>query len=209
MHNPGGASMMFPALPRALASTMVNYLHLEKRAPPRPPQPWQLDTYKIFLGHCNTTFRLSRHELQHDITMNVECQCGAVSFRTTTPAPLAVYFCHCTQCQKQSSSAFGISATFPAGALPLAALADKLRVFTRPTKSGRTLDCYFCRVCGSRVYHRGRDADGVEGPTLNVKGGLVEGLDTEGAVHIWTRHAVVAVPEGSVRGDESPPPSPR
>lgn len=206
MHTPGRASAMFPALPRALSSTLVNYSHLEKR---RLPNLGSWTITRIFLVIATYHFSASTLQLQHATIMNVECQCGAISFRTTTPAPLAVYFCHCTQCQKQSSSAFGISATFPAGALPLAALADKLQVFTRPTKAGRTLDCYFCRVCGSRVYHRGRDADGVEGPTLNVKGGLVEGLDTEGAVHIWTRHAVVAVPEGSVRWDESPPPSPR
>lgn len=36
------------------------------------------------------------------------CQCGAVRYRIVgTPLDLAV--CHCTECQRQSGSAFGMS----------------------------------------------------------------------------------------------------
>lgn len=142
--------------------------------------------------------------------MDVACQCGTVSFRTAVEKPLAIYFCHCTQCQKQSSSAFGISATVPADAIPLAdaSFRDKLDIFSRPTKTGGTMKCYFCRVCGSRVFHRRTNEDGVESPTLNIKGGLIEDLDTSNAWHIWTQEAVVPVPEGAVRWEQSPPPNP-
>ncbi|KAH6677833.1 Mss4-like protein [Plectosphaerella plurivora] len=142
--------------------------------------------------------------------MDVECQCGSVAFRTTT-TPSAVYFCHCTECQKQSSSAFGISATFPVNALPLddPAFSDKLHTYTRSTKSGGTLDCFFCKVCGARVYHRRRGSDGVQGPTLNIKGGLIKDLDLTGAKHIWTKEAVVPIPKDAVSWPQSPPTSPR
>ena len=54
--------------------------------------------------------------------MNVSCQCGSVRFKTPTPAPIDLFHCHCGECQKQSSSAFGTSAIFPvAGLFPLEA----------------------------------------------------------------------------------------
>ena len=36
------------------------------------------------------------------------CQCGAIRYRLLR-APAALYACHCRDCQKQSSSAFGLS----------------------------------------------------------------------------------------------------
>ena len=36
------------------------------------------------------------------------CQCGAIRYRLLQ-APVALYACHCQDCQKQSSSAFGLS----------------------------------------------------------------------------------------------------
>jgi hypothetical protein len=44
--------------------------------------------------------------------------------------------------------------------------------------------------------------------TTNVKGGCLVGLDKEmmkGAVHIWTQHAIVDIPEGVVRYEREPP----
>src|SRR5271163_3572513 len=83
-------------------------------------------------------------------TMNVRCQCNAVAFQTPTPKPLALYHCHCLECRRQSASAFGTSVIFPASPLfPLsAALLSSMSVYTRPTKSGGSMDCYFCRKCG-------------------------------------------------------------
>jgi hypothetical protein len=36
-------------------------------------------------------------------TMNASCQCGAVSFKTPTSKPLALYICHCHDCQRGKS----------------------------------------------------------------------------------------------------------
>lgn len=143
--------------------------------------------------------------------MDAKCQCGAVHIRTSTPAPSAVYHCHCTQCRKQSSSAFGTSAIFPsAGILPLSPELDAaLGRWSRPTARGGTLDCYFCRRCGVRVMHAARKGDGsTPPPVVSVKGGIVEGLDFTSATHIHTLTAVVPIPEGAVAYPESPPPSP-
>lgn len=97
-------------------------------------------------------------------TMRVSCQCGSVEFDTLQSKPLALYHCHCTQCQKQSASAFGTSAIFSTGGIfPLSAeLQSKLQVWSRPTIAGRRTDGYFCKSCGVRVMHRKRNADGSE-----------------------------------------------
>lgn len=50
--------------------------------------------------------------------MEARCQCGSVSFTTPLPQPLALYICHCSECRRQTSSAFGTSAIFPKFELP-------------------------------------------------------------------------------------------
>lgn len=134
--------------------------------------------------------------------MRILCQCGTVDFHASQPQPIEVYFCHCRQCQKQSSSAFGTSAIFPADGMwpPPDAIKSHLKVWTRPSKSGGMMHCYFCDTCGSRILHRTVMEDGSSQPTLSVKGGAVEGLDVTNARHIWTKSAIVNVPEGSDPG---------
>ncbi|KAK4221131.1 Mss4-like protein [Podospora fimiseda] len=138
--------------------------------------------------------------------MRVICQCSNITFPTPTPEPLAVYHCHCTECQKQSASAFGMSAIFPAdGLFPLEHdLKQKLGIWTRPSKEGRTMDCYFCLQCGVRIMHRIREPDGKERETVSIKGGVVEGLNWKGAKHIYTGSAVVPIPEDVESYPESP-----
>lgn len=129
----------------------------------------------------------------------ISCQCGAIAFYASKPFPQSVYCCHCLECQKQSSSAFGTSAIFPAsGMWPLPEhVQTQLGLWTRPTDSGNTLECYFCKRCGVRIFHRSIQPDGTPKPTLSIKGGCLEGLSWEGARHIYTRTARVPVPEGS------------
>lgn len=138
--------------------------------------------------------------------MEVTCQCGLITLTTPTPSPISVYHCHCTECQRQSGSAFGTSAIFPAaGIFPLAPhLASNLEVWTRPANEGRTMDCYFCKRCGTRVLHRIREPDGKERDTVSIKGGCVKGLVWKGAMHIYTGTAVVDIPEGAVKWEGAP-----
>ncbi|KAF1988915.1 glutathione-dependent formaldehyde-activating, GFA [Aulographum hederae CBS 113979] len=128
--------------------------------------------------------------------MDVACQCGAVRFKTPLEKPLNLYHCHCTQCQKQSASAFGTSAIFPPFELP-----PDLPVscYTRPTEKGYTMKCYFCKSCGVRVLHASS-----KGTYVSVKAGCIEGLDWAGANHIWTESAVIPIPEGAVSYPKEP-----
>jgi hypothetical protein len=121
------------------------------------------------------------------------CQCGAVRYAIAAE-PLALYVCHCRECQKQSASAFGISLLVPRDAFRVEQ--GEVRIWSRPTDSGRTLDCVFCGTCGSRVWHAGPGS-----ATITVKGGsLDKPADLSAAVHIWTSRRLpgVVVPEGAV-----------
>lgn len=129
------------------------------------------------------------------------CQCGAVRY-ALHGAPLTLYVCHCTECRGQSASAFGISVIV--NAADLALVEGETRVWARPTDLGGHLDCHFCPVCGSRLWHIGsRDPERV-----SVKGGSLDTPpDLSDAMHIWTASKLpgVVIPPGAVCHPGEPP----
>ena len=127
------------------------------------------------------------------------CQCGAVR-SVVTAEPLAIYVCHCRECQKRSASAFGVSLLVPRGAFSLTA--GEPRTWSRQTDSGRMLHCMFCPGCGSRVRHASPGSG-----TLTLKGGSLDRpLDLSAAVHVWTSRKLsgVVIPEGAIQFAEEP-----
>ncbi|KAI3394004.1 hypothetical protein diail_3320 [Diaporthe ilicicola] len=129
----------------------------------------------------------------------VTCQCSYITFNTPSKKPQLVACCHCTACQKQSGSAFGSSAFYPTDAFECnltQEAKDRLHLFTHPTDSGNVMHCFFCPKCGVRLYQNSRKPDGPPGPVVAVKAGCVEGLDWKDVVHIWTKSAVVQIPDG-------------
>lgn len=75
------------------------------------------------------------------------------------------------------------------------------------------MECFFCKNCGARLLHLIHDTAPVPGAkpkptsTANVKGGCLEDLDKEmmkRVVHIWTKHAIVDIPEDAEKWDEAP-----
>lgn len=78
------------------------------------------------------------------------CQCRAIRY-SLAAAPLTLYCCHCTECQHQSSSAFGMSALVRPDDLTVDW--SQLRVWSRFSDSGGRLDCHFCPTCGGRLFH--------------------------------------------------------
>jgi hypothetical protein len=133
------------------------------------------------------------------MVMTGGCQCGAVRYEVAGE-PLAIYVCHCRECRKQSASAFGISVIVPAARFRV--VQGEVGTWSRPTDSGRTLDCMFCRACGSRLWHATLGE-----AEISLKGGsLDEPVDLTGAVHIWTARKLpgVVIPEGATRFEEEP-----
>ena len=126
------------------------------------------------------------------------CQCGGVRYEITA-TPEALYVCHCRECRKQSASAFGMSLIVRRTGFRL--LQGKVKTWSRPTDSGRILDCKFCPDCGSRVWHE--TAGGSE--TMSVKGGtLDQPLDLNSAIHVWTSRKLpgVIIPDHAAKFSE-------
>lgn len=110
------------------------------------------------------------------------CQCGALRY-VLAAEPLAVYACHCHQCQRQSGSAFGLSMIVELSALRFTAGAPA--EWHRTTPSGRAGIGVYCAGCGSRILNRH-----VGAATAALKPGT---LDDTGWVrpagHIFTESA--------------------
>ena len=77
------------------------------------------------------------------------CFCGGCRYELSA-APLTVWACHCTDCQRQSGSAFNLTMPSPRDAFRLTA--GEPAAFERTTASGRTTVIRFCGQCGTRLF---------------------------------------------------------
>jgi hypothetical protein len=134
--------------------------------------------------------RRAGNTTEASMTREGGCQCGAVRYRVGVE-PLHLAICHCTECQRQSGSAFGMSLFVPAEAFRL--ISGTLNSFTVKCDSGRTKTCTFCAACGTRIHHQ-------TVPTaLSLKAGTLD--DTSSLVpkaHYWTKRKQpwVVIPDG-------------
>ncbi len=106
------------------------------------------------------------------------CQCGAVRYRLQGPLP-AAYACHCGECKKQTASAFSLSV--PIDTAKLRWTGDPAMFETTAFSGARKL-CYFCAVCGTRLWHRGSEDSA--SATLKV-GTLDDPSGIEPMGHLW------------------------
>jgi hypothetical protein len=128
------------------------------------------------------------------------CQCGAVRYEVSGD-PLALYVCHCRECQKQSASAFGVSLIVRRVDFRLTRGAVK--AWSRATDSGRTVRCLFCADCGTRLWHEYH----CESETIGIKAGSRDKpTDIRPAIHIWTSRKLpgVVVPDGAAQFPKEP-----
>ena len=128
------------------------------------------------------------------------CQCGKLRYRVDGE-PLVLVACHCTECQRQSGSAFGMSLVVPRESFEL--LSGEPRTFTRKADSGGSVDCAFCGECGTRIFHSPSKLP----TTLNVKPGTLDDTSwLSPAMHTWvsSKQPWVPIPEGARRFDRNP-----
>ncbi|MGQ0654683.1 MAG: GFA family protein [Betaproteobacteria bacterium] len=109
------------------------------------------------------------------------CMCGAARYRIEGE-PLTFYACHCTDCQRRSGSAFGLSMLVPRKAvaltqgetLPVEAAVENGRV-------KRAVACAKCRTHLWGVSGRNPEVLVIRPGTLDDKSGLAP------VAHMWTR----------------------
>lgn len=108
------------------------------------------------------------------------CQCGQIRYEIQAE-PLTLYACHCTECQRQSSSAFGMSMPVPREAVKL--LQGTPKQWSRPAASGRAVVCFFCGDCGTRLFHQ----PGRNNKITNIKPGTLDDKRwLQPVANLWT-----------------------
>lgn len=129
------------------------------------------------------------------------CQCGAVRYEIADE-PASYYVCHCTDCQIQSGSAFGMSLRIDGRGFRL--VAGELKTIAAQADSDRTKYGAFCPACGTRIYH----SLGSLSPWFNVKSGTLDApLPFAPVAHLWTsrKQPWVTIPDGVAHFAQQPP----
>jgi len=133
------------------------------------------------------------------------CICGAVRY-TIEQAPLEVYACHCTDCQRITSSAFSIGAVVSEAGFSLAGKPAR-SVPGGVTAGGRPKHRWTCPDCGTWLFGSPRPGTTHPGMFRAVRGGTFD--DTSWlapTAHYWTRSRQrwIVLPEGSAVFDTQP-----
>jgi hypothetical protein len=114
-------------------------------------------------------------------TLEGQCQCGEVKYRVVG-TPVTLFVCHCTECQRQSSSAFGMALWVRDAEVQLSG--GELKEWIRTTPSGRNMACSFCPICGTRLFHKMLG----QSQFMSIKPGTLNNTALlEPAGHIWTK----------------------
>ena len=132
-----------------------------------------------------------------EIPLDGGCSCGQVRYRLTRE-PMFVHCCHCTECQRQSGSAFAINALIETAAVELAA-GQPVEV-NLPTESGAPHPAIRCGACGITLWsHYG----GRRVVSFVRVGTLDKAHQVAPDVHIFTRSKVpwVRLPDGALAFD--------
>jgi hypothetical protein len=129
------------------------------------------------------------------------CQCRSVRYAIGAE-PLTLYACHCTECQKQSGSAFALSMVVPRSALSV--VKGEPREWLRRHDSGRVASCMFCGHCGTRLFHNPHANTQV---TILKPGTLDDASWLHPVGHIWTRsiQCWFDIPGDTVNYEAQPP----
>jgi hypothetical protein len=107
------------------------------------------------------------------------CVCGAIRYGVHS-APLAVYACHCKDCQRFSGGPFSVAMAVRVTDVSLdQGLPTRLG---KPADSGRVVGVQFCCDCGTRLWH-----EPAHSPHLvNIAAGTLDDSSwAKPAAHVW------------------------
>ena len=102
-----------------------------------------------------------------DETREGGCECRGLRYRISGD-PVAVAACHCTQCQRQSGSAFAMSMIVKRDQFHW--LSGEPKAYQTKAHSGADKECVFCPKCGIRIYN----ALSSMPATFNIKPGTLD-----------------------------------
>jgi len=126
------------------------------------------------------------------------CLCGKVTY-SCAAEPVATAVCHCTDCQRQTGTAFSVIVGVPRDALEVA---GELASFTTVgTDSGKDVERKFCPQCGSPVMSI---AEGMPALAFIKAGTLKDTSWLEPQLHVWTDSAQEWLPLDAHAGAKTP-----
>jgi hypothetical protein len=112
------------------------------------------------------------------------CLCGNVSYRADA-APVVQAVCHCTECQRQTGTAFSVVVGVPRAALTIKG--SSLASFTTVGEQhGTDTQRQFCSACGSPIVSF---AEAMPEMAFIKAGTLDDASWIAPAVEVWTRSA--------------------
>jgi hypothetical protein len=124
------------------------------------------------------------------------CRCGQVRIRISAP-PLVTMACHCTGCQKMSSSAFSLSAAIPAQGFEVISGEPVVGGLHGATKH------MFCPHCMSWMFTRPEGMDFF----VNVRATMLDGaVDFAPFIETWTAEKLPFAQTGAPHSYERLPP---
>jgi hypothetical protein len=119
------------------------------------------------------------------LPMTGGCQCGAIRYEITS-FPLLLYTCICTDCQRQTGSAFALN--MPVRFKDFRVLQGEPNGWHHTSPNGTAVISRFCGTCGTRLYG---ERDG-RPETVSLRAGTLD--DTSWlapAAHFFTQRAAV------------------
>lgn len=126
------------------------------------------------------------------VKLTGRCGCGAVRYELSN-LPLITHCCHCTDCQRQSGSAFAVNALIEAGEVHVNSGA--LDTIELPTDSGHPHDVYNCTECGGTLW----SDYGRRGYLIYVRAGTLDAphpVNPDVHIHTRSKRDWVQLPQG-------------
>jgi len=128
------------------------------------------------------------------------CQCGALRYEVKA-APIMVYNCHCTNCQKIGGGAFSTPVTIVEAAF---AFTQGVPAQVDWASDGGTQRWgWYCRGCGSRIAHGQTPSKGV----LSLRSGTLDDtswIEPVGDTWLRSKQTWVQIPEGRLTFEKGP-----
>ena len=113
------------------------------------------------------------------------CLCGHVSYEAEIDVD-KVAVCHCTDCQVNSGTAFGVVAHVVDRNFVL--LSGTLKEYEKIAESGRVRKLSFCPECGTRIHAR---TDGDPSAFFGLRVGTIrQRRELKPKIQVWCRSAL-------------------
>jgi hypothetical protein len=127
------------------------------------------------------------------------CACGAIRDELTRP-PIALFACHCTDCQKMTGSAFSMG--MPVFAKHLRLIKGEPKTWLRRAASGRVIPQRFCGDCGTRLFTEPAG----DPPTFTLRPGTLDDTSwLRPAAAMWTKSAQPWISFGNILAYDAQP----